>query len=229
MVEILVTLHPSCAVKAAPIGRWARSMPILKPLLLALLLAPVVALAAPSMKTDHSGNPILTQYSEEGFVDCVLKIVDLSETSTHYRFRLQASQGGKLVGMNVSVVKNIQGGFDATMNLNKANVYKRGVTFYRSGPESDRLIAALASIYGDKKTERQMVDEESFTAIALHQGELNMELEPIKIKIFGRDSEPLDENAYYESFFNLDLKNRLVFWNEKDPEYRKPLIQGLSR
>ena len=56
-----------------------------------------------------------------------------------------------------------------------------------------------------------------------------MEAAPIKIKIFGRDADPVDEDAYYESFFNLDLKNRLVFWNEKDQDYRKPLIQGLSR
>lgn len=52
--------------------------------------------------------------------------------------------------------------------------------------------------------------------------------EPIKIKLFGRDQDPdLDEN-YYESFFHLDLENGFVFWNEKDPDYREPLIRGLS-
>jgi hypothetical protein len=131
--------------------------------------------------------------------------------------------------MNVAVIKNIQGGFDQEMNLKRENVYRHGVTFYRAGAESDRLISALASTYSGEKKTLQMVSEESFTAIALHQGELNMEAAPIKIKIFGRDAEPLDEDAYYESFFNLDLKNRLVFWNEKDQDYRKPLIQGLSR
>ena len=56
-----------------------------------------------------------------------------------------------------------------------------------------------------------------------------MTKEPIKIKIFGKDSENDLENDYYESFFNLDLANGFVFWNEKDEEYREPLIRGLSQ
>jgi hypothetical protein len=130
--------------------------------------------------------------------------------------------------MGVVIVKNIQGGFDSEMNLKKANVYRRGVVFYRTGPESDRLITALATLYGKEKRVRRMTAEETFTAIALHQGALLMEREPVKIKIFGRDGEPFNQDAYYESFFNLDLKNRLVFWNEKDQEYREPLIRALA-
>ena len=73
-----------------------------------------------------------------------------------------------------------------------------------------------------------MVDEETFTAIALHQGRIDMDNEPIKLKIFGKDGEPFDEDAYYESFFNVDLPNGLANWNEKDPDYRVPLLQALS-
>ena len=50
-----------------------------------------------------------------------------------------------------------------------------------------------------------MIDEERFTAIALHQGAIDLASEPVKLKIFGRDDEPIDEDAYYESFFNVDL------------------------
>ena len=73
-----------------------------------------------------------------------------------------------------------------------------------------------------------MVSEETFTGIALHQGMIDMESEPVKIKIFGNDSDNDIEDDYYESFFNLDLKNGFVFWNEKDQEYREPLIRSLS-
>ena len=55
-----------------------------------------------------------------------------------------------------------------------------------------------------------------------------MRMTSVKLKIFGKDGEPFDEAAYYESFFNVDLPNRFVFWNEKDPEYRKPLLRALS-
>jgi len=74
-----------------------------------------------------------------------------------------------------------------------------------------------------------MVDAISFTGIALHQDGVDMETEPIKIKLFGRDSdEEIERDEYFESFFNLDLASGFVFWNEKDPDYRTPLIRGLS-
>lgn len=206
--------------RSSPNTMWIR--------FLATILFPVFAFAATTMKTDHDGFPILNQYSEEGFVDCVLQISDLTETSTLYRFHLAATSNGELVGINVDVVKNIHGGFDSGMNLDKSYVYKRGVTFMRSGPESDRLISTLAGLYGDVRPDLKMIELETFTAIALHQGALDMLEIPIKLKLFGRDSEPFDDDAYYESFFNLDLKNRVVYWNEKDPDYRVPLIRGLT-
>lgn len=180
------------------------------------------------MKTDSDGNPLLDQYSEEGFVDCVLRIVDRSETEAQYRLRLRATYADQVVGMDVIVVKNIQGGFDSEMRLRREGVYRRGVTFLRTGEESDRLMAALVRLYGHEKPGLRMIAEETFTAIALHQGPLDMEREPVKIKIFGRDGEPFVEDAYYESFFNLDLKNGFVYWNEKDQDYREPLIRALT-
>jgi len=200
----------------------------IKHFLLSLLLLPTLAWCAAPMKTDSDSNPFLDQYSEEGFVDCVLRIVERSESPEHYRLRLRANYGGQVVGMDVVVVKHIQGGFDSEMNLNKEHVYRRGIAFVRTGPESDRLINALAKLYGNEEPMRRMIPEEKFTAIALHQGTIDMEREPVKIKIFGRDGEPFDEDAYYESFFNLDLKAGFVFWNEKDQGYREALIRGLT-
>jgi hypothetical protein len=180
------------------------------------------------IQTDREGNPILDQHSEEGFVDLTFRISDLSDDGEHYRFHLTASYKKRTVGMDVVLVKGIQGGFNAKMNLVKKHVYRLGVRFLRSGAESDRLISAISELYGAKSSQKKMVNEETFTAIALHQGRLDMESEPVNLKIFGKDGEPFDEDAYYESFFNVDLPNGFVFWNEKDPDYRKPLIRALS-
>ncbi len=177
---------------------------------------------------DSQGNPILDQFSEEGFVDLTFRLTDLTDDGQHYRFHLAASYLDQLVGMNVVVVKGIQGGFDARMELVKDNVYQQGVRFLRSGPESDRLISAISELYGSDKPTKGMIEEETFTAIALHQGACDMDSEPVKLKIFGRDGEPFDEEEYYESFFNLDLPSGFVFWNEKDPDYRNALLQALS-
>lgn len=73
-----------------------------------------------------------------------------------------------------------------------------------------------------------MVPKESLTAIALHQGDLDFENECVTLKLFGKDDEPFDEDAYYESFFNFDLANRLVYWNETEPDYRQPLLRALA-
>lgn len=74
-----------------------------------------------------------------------------------------------------------------------------------------------------------MVQSESYTAIALHRGPIDMTKQPVKLKLFGRDGPTDSEDDYYESFFNLLLEDGFVFWNEKDQEYRAPLLNGLSR
>ncbi len=181
------------------------------------------------IRVDAFGNPILEQFSEEGFIDCVLKIEDVSESDTGYRFHLSASHNGEVVGFDVAIVKGIKGGFDSDMNLIQAHVYWEGVKFFRSGSESDRLISALARLYGFAVSDLKMVDSESFTGIALHQGDIDMAVESVKIKLFGNDSESDCEEDYYESFFTLDLSNGFVFWNEKDQDYREPLIRSLSK
>jgi hypothetical protein len=181
------------------------------------------------VKVDKKGNPDIGQFSEDGFIDCVLKIHDLKENDFTYIFHLAASHNGQILGINVEVVKNIQGGFDNDVNLIENHVYRNGVIFRRSGKESDLLISVLSELYGNLSHQLEMVEEESFTGIALHQGNINMLLEPIKIKIFGNDKDEDDECDYYESFFNLDLKNGFVFWNEKDQDYRQPLIKSLSK
>lgn len=180
------------------------------------------------IQADSEGNPILDQHNEEGFVDLTFRLGDLVDDNQHYRFRLSASYKNRTVGMDVILVKGIQGGFDSEMNLVKEHVYRLGVRFHRAGEESDRLISAIGELYGANDSPKRMVEQETFTAIALHQGRIDMENEPVKLKIFGKDGEPFDEDAYYESFFNVDLLNGFVFWNEKDPDYRKPLLRALS-
>ena len=181
------------------------------------------------LSVDDQGLPILEQFSEDGFVDCVLRIQHLEPGPSHISFRLAASFNGFPVGFNVRVASQIKAGFNENMDLNHDHVYRDGVQFFRSGPESDRLISALATLYGLPSPEAPMVEKESFTAIALHQADIDMTSEAIKIKIFGNDQETDNEEDYYESFFNLDLPNGLVFWNEKDQEYREPLVRALSK
>ena len=180
------------------------------------------------LKLGTNGYPVIDQLSEEGFIDLTLKITTLTEDGNHYQFHLSASHDNNELGIDVILTKGIKCGFDDNMDLIKDHVYRLGVRFLRSGIESDRLISAIGQFYGADDTPQKMVSEESFTAIALHQGELDFENECVKLKLFGKDGEPFDEDAYYESFFNVDLSNRMVYWNEKDPDYRQPLLAALA-
>ena len=178
---------------------------------------------------DQNGNPVLDQFSEEGFVDCTFRIAERSSDAIHHRLRLVASHNGIPVGLQVVVRRGIRGGFDANMNLIGEHVYRPAVEFVRSGVESDALITTLAALYSRPAGRLRMVDGIAFTGIALHGDDVDMEKQPIKIKLFGRDSEEeIERGEYFESFFNLDLSSGFVFWNEKDFDYREPLIPGLS-
>jgi hypothetical protein len=175
----------------------------------------------------EDGLPILSQFSEEGFVDCVFRITDLTRVPGILQFKLFASHAGSAVGFGVEMIDQIDGFFDEDMKGIRSRVKPKGVTFKRIGIESDLLIQALANLY-EMDPPARMRDQESFTALALHQGGLDINSEGVKIKLFGRDGDPFVENDYYESFFNVDLPEGFVYWNEKDNDYRAPLIRGLS-
>lgn len=183
------------------------------------------------MKMDSEGRPYLTQFSEDGFIDCVFRIMNLTETKTSYKFHMTSSFNGEILGLNAEVIKSMEGSLDNDMHLIQEHVYRAGVILSRSGIESDNLLNSLSHLYQlPFKKQYKMREVEPFTAIALHQGNLNMREEQIRIKIFGRDDEEqydLDKD-YNESFFNLDIKNGFVYWNEKDESYRESLINGLS-
>ena len=180
------------------------------------------------MLVDENDLPILTQHSEEGFVDCIFKVDGLKSDEDHYYFNLVASHEGQQVGFAVKLVKHVGPGFDDDMNLIREHVYRHGVSFRSLGEVSDRLINVLADLYGLGLKELHMVSEEIFTAIALQQDETDMALHAVRLKLFGKDEDEADEEAYFESFFHVDLPNGLVAWNEKDADYRVPLIRAMG-
>lgn len=177
---------------------------------------------------DDEGLPVLDQFSEDGFVDCTFKVDGLKTDQDFYYFNLFASHNAERVGFAVKLHRGVGPGFDGDMNLIKENVYYQGVSFRSLGKISDDMITALAKLYALDLGALQMVSEETFTAIALQQADTDLDQHAVRLKLFGRDSDPFVEDDYYESFFNVDLPNGFVFWNEKDSDYRAPLIRTLG-
>lgn len=173
------------------------------------------------------GLPLLNQFSEEGFVDCVFSITRLRREARHFRMKLGAGLNGSVLGFEVRVPRGLAAGLDANAKLIQANVCRGGIEFRRSGVESDRLLVALAKLYKLRVGSRRFALSTFFTGIVLRQGKVDVEREPVKVKLFGHD-EPHDPKLYNESFLNLDLANGFVFWNEKDQEYRKAIVRSLG-
>lgn len=183
------------------------------------------------MQLDANGLPILDQFSEEGFVDLVFRITDFKYDDERYRFHLTASHKGNEVGLNVEMVKGIQGGFHEDENeelqLVQEHVYHDGVEFSRSGVDSDELISVIGGFYELTSDRLRMVENQTFTVIALHEGTLDFDSEFVNMKLFANDKEECSEEDYFECFFNIDFANGWAYWNEKDQDYREPLIKGL--
>jgi hypothetical protein len=180
------------------------------------------------LKINERGLPLLEQFSEDGFVDCVFQIQKFQSEPDRFCFHIAASFNGEDVGVDIQLIKGIKAFFNENMESNPDYIYSDGVKFLRSGTDSDKLLAAIAFLYKLEIPVDQMMEINSFTMISLHQEEFDIELERVNLKLFGNDSESDNANTYYECYFNVDLANGLVFWNEKDLGYREPLIRSLS-
>jgi hypothetical protein len=132
--------------------------------------------------------------------------------------------------MDVDVPLRVRGALrpdDESSRVTGGSVYAVGL--HRTGPESDRVLHALARLYAmPVPPSGRMRQSLSFTALAVHE-DTGAELEgPIRFKLFANDGEPFDEARYCESFLNVDLENGVVGWNEKDNDYRGPLLTTLA-
>lgn len=181
------------------------------------------------IRRDEAGRPELTQLGEDGFVDCVFRIAEATEDASSHVLRLEASHEGAVVGFTAFVRKGIQGGIDREMEVLPDRVYRPAVRFARSGPESDALLSVLARLYDQPPGSRRMAEETPLTGIVLHQGDVDFAGMPVRIKLFGPDSDAaIARGDYFESSLEVDLPAGLVFWNEKDSEYREAILRGLS-
>ena len=84
-----------------------------------------------TIKLSKDNLPILDQFSEGDFVDCVFRIERLSDEGNYYAFQMRASFNDECVGVDVRLVKELRQGFDHEMNLIQDHVYKKGVCFLR--------------------------------------------------------------------------------------------------
>lgn len=179
---------------------------------------------------NDKGLPILNQFADEQMVNTIFKISAFEDLENSYRFNISAVYEETEVGIGVKIVKGIKAGFDANMTVIEKHMCTKGITFINTGKHSDALLTTLAKLYGFEETDGVfMVQKEHYSAIALHQGKVDMLNQPLKMKLFGKDAAKDPQEQYNESYLMIDFKAGWVCWNEKDPEYREALILSLLK
>ena len=167
--------------------------------------------------------PEITSESEEGFHDLVFAIEDHKKLPDGSQTILGSGMyKGRKVSLEIYLGAGWRSGqLDAEVPL---TTYRGSVSYRSVGAESDLLLHVIDEIYGTKQSPQAMNKATEFTAISLGGDPRNLAKEPTKIKLFFESNA---EDQYAELFTNIDLKARKLYINEKDEEYRAPIVRAL--
>jgi len=188
-----------------------------------LLTAGCGADETPPAAPPRPAGPVeVTSETEQGFHDLVFTIVQ----------REKSLDGGRTI-QAAGMHKGTRLGFTAILGPEWKKGDSRGapivthtgtVTYKSNGPESDAFVKTLDALYGTHLNPDTMAAETKFAAISLQGTPADLERGEVRIKLFYEA-----KDVYAEHFLNIDLKAGKVWVREKDEEYRKPLVQALSR
>jgi hypothetical protein len=175
-------------------------------------------------RAHHKPLPEITSQSEGGFNDLTFSIRS-SEKMPDGSQALQAFglHHGREVGLVVIIgPKWLKTSFSLDVPF---SAYQGVVTYRSIGAESDALLQIMAELYGTALHPKAMRKERQFTGISLEGQPANLERGVTKIKLF-YETDIEDQEA--ELFTDIDLQHAVLQINEKDPDYRKPIIDALS-
>lgn len=156
-----------------------------------------------------------------------LSIVDQSEQDTSFLYTVKGAFNGDTVGFYVAMDKNIPAGINEDGSVNQGDGFKTGtVKFIRSGEESDRFIAALASIWETEVGSTQF-SEEAVQPLVFSSNKKAVDYSAPSthnFKLF------FDMNVEEpgEIFFTHDTYHQRIELQEKDSTYRQIILNSLS-
>lgn len=198
----------------------------MKRILLVTAVALFVALFGCGKKPESSPRlPEITSETAEGFVDLVFAITSSKiETNGSASFRVAGLHNGEQVGLEVLLRPPWKEG---TLGEGIDLVTYQGIVAYRSvGPESDRLVQILDTLYESGMKPASMKSTPiHFAAFTLGGNPQKLEAGRVEIKLF-HESE--NEEEYAEFYTNIDVRNGKLEIKEKDLDYRKAIIKALA-
>ena len=167
--------------------------------------------------------PEITSGPDEGWHDLTLAIRH-SEKLTDGSQALHAYgvHHGRKVGVIVVLSPEWpKASFDQKVPF---TAYKGVVTYRSVGPASDALVQIIDELYGTGLHPTSMRAEIKITGISLEGRPDELKQGPVKIKLFYESDA---EDRYAELFTNIDFQKSVLEINEKDEDYRKPVMRAL--
>jgi len=155
-----------------------------------------------------------------------LRLLDRTDGDTSIVYAARGLYNQDTVGFTVAMDKDIPAGVNSDGSVNEDSGFKTGtITFIKSGPESDRFVAALATLWNV-------------------EGVTQMKAQPIQPLAFSSNRIPVDHNKPFtygfklffqqnapvpgEVFFTFDTYKKTIEFQEKDIQYRTQIVYAFA-
>ena len=167
-----------------------------------------------------SASPEVRISEDHGFVDIDLPIASVSENSGVIRITARGNVDGADVGFEVDFLSKSRSSRSGFLLMGRARL--RSI-----GAPSDHFVMFLAQRYKLRSPATTMVSSIDASVVGLEGDPEHVLDRMTKMKFFFYDSGP--DERYAEVFINVDAKNQVLEFHEKDPEYRKPLLLDFTK
>lgn len=158
--------------------------------------------------------------------DIVLGIEKLTKDADgNYRVIAKGTYQNIVVGLEVIIQAGMRHGL-ANDDIDRTAFYKNGIVLASIGIESDKLIKAMAGLYGVTTEKTFSAHPVAFTSFALETQELDINQKPTKFKLFFDDTDAL--GLYCELYMNIDAQANVLEIREKSNDYRENIIKALT-
>ncbi|MEO3737674.1 hypothetical protein [Shewanella baltica] len=160
---------------------------------------------------------------EDGFVDLTFTISNSKKLeSGSYQVVVKGNLKGDKVGFAIEILPSWNP--QAVEGIDDAFYW--GEAFFRNtGSESENFIKSLATLYGATVNDVSVPEKVYAQVVGLACNPEKIDELPCKMKFFfNPDGE---EDLYSEVFINIDTVAKELEFNEKDNDYRVPLLRSL--
>jgi len=172
----------------------------------------------------HAAAPDVKVAREGGFVDFEFPVQKVEQLKDGTRsVVVQGNLDGQAIGFAVEFHPNWKA---KRLDGSEQSVYWGTGRFVSTGGDTDRFVAALARLYG-LRSDRQAKASVEAEVVGLADDPALMPTAPTRMKFFFQGDG--SEAQYSEVFINTDLQRGVLQFNEKDQEYRTPLVGNLAK